>query len=108
LVPHCKDIVAGIASYHPRPATNALKEIVEDSMEELFRVWQWRAVAIQPVPGLDMVTDLAGRPREQSTSELTMLAVNGKGDPPILVHRIGYRYLRPNDDLVMRGGADQA
>jgi hypothetical protein len=28
--------------YRPRPASNALKEIVEDSMEELFRVWDDR------------------------------------------------------------------
>jgi hypothetical protein len=28
--------------YRPRSATNALKEIVEDSMEELFRDWDER------------------------------------------------------------------
>ena len=28
--------------YRPRPASNQLKEIVEDSMEELFRVWDER------------------------------------------------------------------
>jgi len=28
--------------YRPRNATNQLKEIVEDAMEELFRVWDER------------------------------------------------------------------
>jgi hypothetical protein len=33
---------AAAARYRPRPASNQLKEIVEDSLEELFRVWDDR------------------------------------------------------------------
>jgi len=34
--------IATGSQYRPRSATNDLKEIVEDSMEELFRVWDER------------------------------------------------------------------
>ena len=33
---------AAAALYRPRPASNQLKEIVENSIEELFRVWDDR------------------------------------------------------------------
>ena len=33
---------AAVPAYRPRAATNALKEIVEDAMEEMLRVWDDR------------------------------------------------------------------
>ena len=39
-LPHLS--TAAVPGYHPRPATNDLKEIVEDAMEELLRGWDAR------------------------------------------------------------------